>query len=175
MRKLILYISMSLDGYIAKKGDDLSFLSLVQKEGEDYGYHKFMETIDTLILGRRTYDWVMQQVEDFPHTDKASYVITKQERASIGNIQFYNQNLKELVVKLKKQNSKKHIFCDGGAQIVNELLRDKLFDELIISIVPVLLGEGIPLFQDNRPENVLNLIKVKTFKSGLVQLHYELH
>lgn len=174
MRKLILYISMSLDGYIAKKGDDLSFLSLVQEEGEDYGYHKFMETIDTVIIGRRTYDWVMQQVEYFPHTDKVSYVITKQERASIGNTHFYNQNLKELVLKLKKQDSKKHIFCDGGAEIVNELLRDKLFDELIISIVPVLLGDGIPLFQDNRPENVLKLIKAKTFKSGLVQLHYEL-
>ena len=175
MRNLILYISMSLDGYIAKKGDDLSFLSLVQEEGEDYGYHEFIKTIDTVILGRRTYDWVMQQVDNFPHADKVSYVITKQERASLGNIHFYNQNLKDLVIKLKKQDSKKHIFCDGGAEIVNVLLRENLFDELIISVVPVLLGDGIPLFQNNRPENTLEMIHAKTFKSGLTQLRYSIN
>jgi dihydrofolate reductase len=75
-RKLLIYIATSLDGYIAATGDDLSFLSVVQKEGEDYGYHDFIKTVDTVILGRRTYDWVTSQV-DFPHADKETYVITR--------------------------------------------------------------------------------------------------
>lgn len=173
MRKLILYISMSLDGYIAKKDDDLSFLSRVQQEGEDYGYKKFMETIDTVIMGRRTYDWVMQQVEEFPHADKVSYVITRRKQDAIGNLRFYTGNLKALVLKLKEENSDKHIFCDGGAEIVNILLKEHLFDELIISVVPVLLGDGIRLFKEGRPEGELKLLRAESFSSGLVQLHYD--
>ena len=57
MRTLTLYIAASLDGYIAKPGEDLSFLQLVEKEGEDYGYADFIKTVDTVILGRKTYDW----------------------------------------------------------------------------------------------------------------------
>ncbi len=60
-RKVIVYIAMSLDGYIAGEGDDLSFLSIVQQDGEDYGYHAFVDTIDTVIIGRKTYDWVCKQ------------------------------------------------------------------------------------------------------------------
>lgn len=170
-RKLILYIACSLDGYIAKPNDDLSFLASVQKEGEDYGYTDFVNTIDTVILGRRTYDWVMKQVPEFPHADKESYVITRTAKASIGNTHFYTGSLKELVLKLKAADGK-HIFCDGGAELVNELLKDKLIDELIISVIPTLLGNGIRLFKDGRPEQTLELISTKQFDTGLVQLHY---
>jgi dihydrofolate reductase len=69
-RKVILYIAMSLDGFIARTGDDLSFLSIVEKQGEDYGYRDFINTVDTVIMGRRTYDWVLTQVDEFPHADK---------------------------------------------------------------------------------------------------------
>ncbi|TAF68076.1 MAG: dihydrofolate reductase, partial [Cytophagales bacterium] len=77
-RKLILYISCSLDGYIAQPNDDLSFLSIVQKEGEDYGYNDFVASIDIVIVGRKTYDWVIGQGYEFPHADKTSYIITRQ-------------------------------------------------------------------------------------------------
>ena len=92
-RKLILYIATSLDGYIAKPNDDLSFLSIVQKDGEDYGYSEFVSSIDTVILGRKTYDWIMAVVDEFPHMDKISYIITRTERPSIGKINFYNGTL----------------------------------------------------------------------------------
>lgn len=170
-RKLILYISCSLDGYIAKPNDDLSFLGRVQKEGEDYGYHDFVSTVDTVILGRKTYDWVMTQVEEFPHADKETYVITRAERPQLENVTFYSGSLKDLVSELKKRQGK-NIFCDGGAEIVNELLREKLIDELIISIVPILVGNGTKLFQDGRPEQGLELVSVKDFDTGLLQLHY---
>lgn len=170
-RKVILYIAASLDGYIAKPNNDLSFLSLVQKEGEDYGYGEFIKSIDTVILGRKTYDWVMTQVPEFPHADKNSFIITRTARPDIGKTKFYTGKLKDLVSKLKSEQGK-HIFIDGGAEIVNELLKENLIDEFIISIIPVLLGNGTRLFKDGRPEQKLKLVSTKHFEKGLVQVHY---
>lgn len=170
-RKLVLYIAMSLDGYIATKTDDLSFLSVVEKEGEDYGYQAFTDTVDTVILGRKTYDKVMTLVDTFPHADKETYVITRTPKPSAGNVNFYTGDLKDLVSRLKGKPGKS-IFCDGGAELVNDLLKLDLFDDLIISIIPVLLGDGISLFKPGRPEGKLKLVSSKSFDSGLVQVHY---
>lgn len=170
-RRLVLYIAMSLDGYIAKPNDDLSFLSIVEKDGEDYGYFDFITSIDTVIIGRRTYDWVMNQVTEFPHSDMDTFVLTRTPRASVGKTNFYTGDLKSLVLSLKSQDGK-NIFVDGGAEIVHELLKFNLIDDLIISIIPTMIGDGIRLFKDGRPEQVLELIDVKQYETGLVQLHY---
>jgi dihydrofolate reductase len=170
-RKLILYISSSVDGFISKPGDDLSFLKPMHVEGEDYGYADFVSSIDTVIMGRKTYDWVMKVVDAFPHADKEAYIITRSQRPSIGTTHFYNGDLTELVTRLKKQQGK-NIYCDGGAHLVNELLRLDLIDELIVSVVPVLLGEGVQLFQTGIPERTLKLKSVKEFQTGMVQYHY---
>jgi dihydrofolate reductase len=171
-RKLILYIASSLDGYIAKPNDDLSFLEIVHRKGEDYGYHEFLTKVDTVILGRKTYDWVINQVKSFPHADKSTYIITRTARPENGNIKFYSENLKDLIVKLKSETGK-DIFCDGGAELANELLKEQLIDDIIISIIPVLVGNGTKLFIEGRPEQALELISAKHFESGLVQLHYK--
>jgi dihydrofolate reductase len=171
-RKVILYIAISLDGYIAKPNDDLSFLAIVEKEGEDYGYADFVNSIDTVIIGRKTYDWIMDQVPEFIHADKNTYVITRTAKESIGNTSFYTGNLKDLILKLKTEQGK-DIFIDGGAEIVNQLLKENLIDEFIISIIPILVGDGIKLFKDGRPEQQLELISSKQFEKGLMQLHYK--
>lgn len=171
-RKVILYIAMSLDGFIAGPNDDLSFLNTVSKSGEDYGYSEFIESVDTVILGRKTYDWVMKQVEVFPHKDKDTYIITKTKKPDEGRTIFFNGDVRALVTKLKKVKGN-NIFCDGGAEIVNLLLRDNLIDEFIISIIPVLLGGGTRLFKDDNKPIGLKLISAKSFDTGLVQLHYE--
>ena len=79
MRTLTVFIAASLDGYIAQSNDDLSFLKLVEKEGEDYGYAKFTATIDTIILGRKTYDWVLREIgpSHYDNGERKVYVITK--------------------------------------------------------------------------------------------------
>ncbi|MBK9249608.1 MAG: dihydrofolate reductase [Ignavibacteria bacterium] len=172
-RKVILYIAMSLDGFIAAPNDDLSFLSVVQEEGEDYGYNKFICSIDTVIIGRKTYDWVMTQVPEFPHADKVTYVITRSPRPSIETTHFYTGSLPSLVAELKAMDSAKHIFCDGGAEVVNALLKENVIDEFIISIIPTLLGDGTQLFQNgDRLQQSLELVSIKQFTSGLVQIHY---
>ena len=171
-RKVILYIATSLDGYIATKNENLDFLSLVEQEGEDYGYADFIKTVDTVIVGRKTYDKVLSMGFDFPHADKESYIITRTPKPPIGNIQFYTENLEALILKLKEKDGQ-NIFVDGGAEIVNLMMNDNLIDVFCVSIIPVLLGDGISLFQDNRPELQLKFVRSETFKSGLVQIWYQ--
>ncbi|GAB4033070.1 dihydrofolate reductase family protein [Spirosoma jeollabukense] len=170
-RNVILYIAMSLDGYIAAPDDDLGFLSIVEQEGQDYGYSTFIETIDAVIVGRKTYDKVLAMGYDFPHSDKDTYIVTRTKRPSIGNLTFYTGSLPDLVANLKTAGGK-NIFVDGGAETVHELLKDDLIDELYISIIPILLGDGIPLFRKGRPERKLKLITATSFDKGLAQLHY---
>ncbi len=171
-RKVILYIATSLDGYIAQPNDDLSFLSIVEQEGQDYGYADFVKTVDAVIVGRKTYDKVISMGFDFPYADKDAYIITRTARTNTGPVKFYTKDLKSLIDKLKSESGK-NIFCDGGAEIVNELLKDDLIDEFIISVVPILVGNGTKLFKDGRPEQKLELISVKSFDKGLTQLHYK--
>ncbi|MBO9703364.1 MAG: dihydrofolate reductase [Sporocytophaga sp.] len=170
-RKVVLFIAASMDGYIAAPNDDLSFLSLVNKEGEDYGYASFIQTVDTVIVGRKTYDWVMANVPEFSHADKTTYIITRSSKPSIGNTTFYSGNLKDLIAELKGKKGK-NIFCDGGSEIIQELLKEKLIDEMTVSIIPILLGDGTRLFKDGRPEQKLKLVSTKQFDTGLTQLHY---
>nr|WP_294858581.1 dihydrofolate reductase family protein [uncultured Fluviicola sp.] len=173
MRKIALFIAASLDGYIAKPNDDLSFLKLVEKEGEDYGYKAFTDTIDTLIIGRRTYDYVLKEVgpSHYDNGQRGVYVITRTERPQVGRTIFYTGDLTELVKRLKSEKGKT-IYCDGGAEVINELLKHDLVDEFTISVIPVLLGNGTRLFKDGRPEQTLEFVSQKTFDTGLVQLVY---
>lgn len=174
MRKISLFIATSLDGYIAKPNDDLSFLKLVEKEGEDYGYAEFTDTIDTLIIGRRTYDYVLKEIgsSHYDNGQRDVFVITRTQRPKVGRTTFYTGSLNDLVKQLKSENGK-NIYCDGGAEVINELLKNDFVDEFIISVVPVLLGNGTKLFKDGRPEQLLEFVTVKTFDTGLVQLHYK--
>ncbi len=173
MRKLSLFIATSLDGYIAKPNNDLSFLKTVEKEGEDYGYAEFAATVDTIIIGRKTYDYVLKEIgsSHYDNGERNVFVITRTEKQRVGRTTFYTGSLTELIQRLKSHNGK-NIYCDGGAEIINELLKSDLIDEFIISIIPVLVGNGTRLFEDGRPEQQLELLNTKTFDTGLTQLHY---
>lgn len=174
MRKISLFIAISLDGYIAKPNNDLSFLKIVEKEGEDYGYAKFTSAIDTLIVGRKTYDYVLKEIgsSHYDNGERDIYVITRTPKPNKGRVTFYTGDIAELVKKLKSENGK-DIYCDGGAEVINELLKLDLIDEYIISIIPILIGNGTRLFKDGRPEQLLELISSKSFDTGLMQLHYK--
>ncbi|MDD7792898.1 dihydrofolate reductase family protein [Clostridium sp. 'White wine YQ'] len=170
-RNVVLYIAMSLDGYIATKEDDISWLSQVEVDGEDYGYAKFIDRIDTVIMGRKTYDKVCSFGIEFPHKDKKCYIISRKKKESNG-VEYYSGDIKKLIEELKNKDGK-DIFVDGGAEVVNEILRENLFDEYIISIIPILLGDGKRLFQDGRPTKEVLYVGSKSYFSGLVQVHYK--
>ncbi|MGE5480564.1 MAG: dihydrofolate reductase family protein [Chloroflexota bacterium] len=172
-RKTILYIAASLDGFIAAPGDDLSFLDIAESKGEDYGYGDFVSTVDTIVMGRKTYDWVMKNAPDFVHADKETYIITRTPRPPQGSAQFYTGNLKELIEDLKSRDGK-NIFIDGGAEIVRELLKEKLIDEFIVFIIPVLLGAGVRLFLEGFPGQELKFVGSMEYKkTGVVGLMYK--
>jgi dihydrofolate reductase len=169
-RKVISNVATSLDGFIAKSDGDISFLSIVEKKGEDYGYADFMNTIDTIIVGRKTYDKILSIGFEYP-SDKEVYVITHNGKTDDRKIKYYSGSLKELISSLKNRPAK-NIFCDGGSEIINELLVNNLIDEFIISIIPIILGDGISLFKNKRPEMNVKLVNCQKFDTGLIQLHY---
>lgn len=174
MRKIALFIAMSLDGYIAKPNDDLGFLKIVEKEGEDYGYAEFTDKIDTIIIGRKTHDYVLKEIgsSHYDNGQRDVYVMTRTERPKVGKTTFYTGNITELVKRLKAEKGK-NIYCDGGAEVVNELLKHDLIDEFVIAVIPILLGNGTRLFKDGRPEQTLEFVTAKKFVTGLIQLHYK--
>jgi dihydrofolate reductase len=171
-RQVVLYIAMSLDGYITKEEDNIDFLSIVDRPGEDYGYVAFETEVDTLIWGRRTYDKLLSFGIPFPHKDKRCIVLSRTRTGKDENVEYYNGALKDLIAELQQQQGKT-IYCDGGGDIVYELLKEALIDKMIISIIPHLVGNGVRLFKDGRPEQYLKLTRSSTFPSGLVQLWYE--
>lgn len=170
-RKLCLFIAMSLDGFIAKSDGDISFLNQVELEGEDYGYSEFISTVDTVILGRKTYDKVLSMDIEYPYGDRQVFVITRTPRPDSGKTVFFSGKLTDLVLSLKNQPGQ-NIYCDGGAETISYLLQENLIDEITVSIIPVLLGDGIRLFGQSFPEQKLQLVSSKSFEKGLVQLHY---
>ena len=170
-KKLILYIAMSLDGYIAKKDDNIDFLSIVETTNEDFGYSDFLQNIDTVIWGRKTFNKVLSFGNGVPHKDKKVYVISKSKQGTIEHAE-YASNAVELVKTLKHQTGK-DIYCDGGAEIVYELLSHRLFDRVIVSVIPHLLGDGIKLFKENNLEQRLRFKRSISYPSGLVQLWYD--
>jgi len=164
---------MSLDGFIATENDDLSWLNAVQKDGEDYGYHDFSCTVDTYIIGRKTYDVVKQLLDGkFPQSEQFDcYVITRKEREPENGVTFYNGNITELISGIRSKEGK-DIYCDGGGEIVNLLMKKDLIDEYIVSVIPIILGNGKRLFLGDTPTIKLAAQPSKQFDSGLVQLRY---
>ena len=171
-RRLVLYIATSLDGFIAREDDDIGWLSVVGSPDEDYGYSDFIKTVDTVIMGRRTYDKVLHLTDDFPHKDRKCYVLSRNREGAEDYITFYKGPIEELVEAIRTEEGK-DIFCDGGADVVNQLLAAELIDRFIISVVPIILGGGIRLFGGEDPGCDLKLVRNTTFSSGLVQLWYD--
>ena len=170
--KIILCIATSLDGFIARKDGSVDWLSPYENGQEDYGYNDFFKKIGIVIMGNITYKQVLTFGE-FPYRGKDCFVFTKnKEQRKDENVTFVSKNAKDFVSQLNLSENK-NIWLVGGASIIDEFLKFDLIDEFIITIIPILLGDGIPLFKGRSNEINLELIDVKTFDPGLVQLYYK--
>jgi dihydrofolate reductase len=168
MRKIILYIATSLDNFIAKKSGEVDWLF----HDQDYGYRDFYNIIDTTLMGHNTYKQILEFGE-FPYKEKINFVFTRNKKPQKSKfVSFINHDIKSFLVDLKEKNGK-NIWLVGGSQINSLLLNNSLIDEMIISIHPIILGEGIPLFSDRNTQKKVILIETKEFSSGLVQLSYK--
>ena len=165
MRKIILYIASSLDGFIARENGDIDWLP----ENTSSGYDEFYKTIDTVVMGKKTYEQVLTFGE-YPYKDKKSYVFTrKNDQTKDGNTEFVSDIDK--FVKENISNSGKNIWLVGGAEIISPFLNRGFVDEIILSIIPIVLGKGIPLFKNIQKEIKLELIKTTEYDI-LVELCY---
>ncbi|HIK03987.1 MAG TPA: dihydrofolate reductase [Trichormus sp. M33_DOE_039] len=168
MRKIILFIAASLDGYIARKSGEVDWLFTDQ----DYGYAEFFAEVDTLIMGNKTYQQVLS-FGDYPYQDKEVFVFSQTQRGRTSNNALFVNNDWEKFIGTLRQSSGGNIWLVGGAQIIYFFLKNSWIDELILSIHPIILGSGIPLVvNDPSLENSLFLQDFKKFDSGLLQVTY---
>lgn len=170
-RKVVFYGAISLDGYLARKNHSLDWL--MGTEGEnDTTYSEFYDTVDTLIMGRKTYEQILLlSPEAFPYEGKKCYVMSRTLTGSTEFVTFVNTDLVGLVKSLASQPGKR-IWIVGGGEVLKPLLEEKLVDEFIIQLAPVILGNGIPLFVPGDYENRLMLKDVKQYKQ-FVEVYYE--
>ncbi len=173
MRKIKLYIATSLDNYIARPNGRVDWLETFHNpEGSDYGYADFLATIDTNLMGNNTYKEILGFGIPFPYPNKVNYVFTRQANPTPTEfVTFVNSDIIPFVENLKQQPGK-DIWLIGGGQLNTVLLNARLIDEMIISVLQIVIGEGIPLFASGAREQVFDLVKPQSFASGLVQLTY---
>jgi dihydrofolate reductase len=170
MRKIILYIAPSLDGYIARRDGSIDWLRKYETGEEDYGYNEFLKSVDTLLMGRKTYEQIVGFGE-WPYEGKQGYVFSTQ---GIRDPRVMAVPEPVTFTKALKEKPGKDIWLVGGGQAISLLMNHRLVDEIIITIIPIILGSGIPLFSHITAETKCVLIKEKAYPSGLVQLHYSL-
>lgn len=168
---IALYIATSLDGFIATSEGGIDWLSAIETPEEDYGYKAFYDSVDAIVMGRRTYDQVLG-FGDWPYPGKSSYIMTHQPlTADWPEVKATAQSPSELVAILQSEGYRR-VWLVGGAALATAFRAEGLIGEYILSVIPILLGEGISLFGSPGPRTELQLHSAETFGSGVVQLTY---
>ncbi len=173
--KTVLYIAMSLDGYIATENKAIDWLSGDGSAADSMGsYDSFYETVDRVIMGYATYNQVVTELSPdiWPYEGKKSYVLTSKALPDTENIKFISTPLPELIKKLKVEGEKDIWIC-GGSKLVNSMMSENLIDRYHITVIPTILGGGIPLFEKSYVEHKLKLISANNCGNGFVDLIYE--
>lgn len=171
MPKFILYIAISLDGYVAKLDGSIDWLASPETEGEDYGYSEFYHSIDALVMGSATYEQVVGFGE-WVYAGKPSYVLTQRNLSTTRDDVFFVQNGVEEVLKTLTEQHHQRVWIVGGGKIASLFIQQELVDEYILFVMPTLLGSGLPLFQ-SVPELKLDLVGLDSYDSGVAKLHYK--
>lgn len=167
--KISVYIAHSIDGYIARNDHSLDWMDRVGGFDDDYGFKELLASIDALIIGRKTYD-IASTVPD-PYPGKRVVVLSKSLTTIKDGMELYSGDLVALTERLHREGVK-HIWVDGGTTI-SQFLSLQLIDQMILSIIPIVLGSGIPLFHRIDKEIPVRLMSYQSYRSGLVQLRYE--
>ncbi len=173
-KRNIVFIAKSLDGYISDRNGGLDWLqSIPNPENIDMGYSEFMESIDAIIMGRATFETVCNFDIDWPYS-KPVYVLSKTLKsvkdAYKGKIELINGDLKSIISDLNIKGYKR-LYIDGG-RTIQSFLREDLIDELIITTIPVMLGDGSSLFSELPISLSFEHVETKIFLDQIVQSHY---
>ena len=176
MRKIIVYIATSGDGFIARKDGAIDWLDRPRTAG-DYGMGKFYKSIDTILCGRKTYDMMLRfQKEGKSGPDMGgikNYAFSRKPPQKVADgFEFVREPIKKFAKRLRAQKGK-NIFMMGGGGLIASFLDAGEIDEFIISVIPTFIGAGIPLIAPRHRTVPLKLVSIKKFSDGVVRLHYK--
>ncbi len=169
MRKIILYIAASVDGYIARPSGDISWLPQ-PAPNQDYGYKDFYASIRTLLVGHKTYEQAIT-MDRFPY-DKETFVFARTDIHKLApTVRRVSEDAVKFVQALKN-NEGGAIWLVGGAQLIRSLFEGDLVDEIYLFLIPIMLGDGIRLFLNTEHSHRLNLVEAKTYPGGVAEVRY---
>lgn len=173
MKKIILYIAASIDGRIAEPDGGIEWLSEFPiTEEMNYGYKEFMDSIDTIIMGGRSWRELSNMDAMGAYADKAVYVVSRHDWGEKENIRFITENVIEHITTLRSEPGK-DIWLFGGGELIAMLLAADLVDEMQIAYIPSILGKGIPLFPEQPKESKWVLESSKLYNSGILKVDYK--
>lgn len=177
--KITIHMVSSLDGMIAKKDNSISWFDTshyYDKGVDGQDPEEFLKTIDCYVMGSKTYEHALELSRSYgwPYGHKPTIVLTSRNLATHQpNIEFYSGDLDKLVNERLKPNYK-NVWVAGGAMVVKEFIRQKLVDEIRVSILPIILGEGILFFDNIGQEQALHLADTTAYKNGMIELCYKI-
>lgn len=173
MPKTVLYIATSLDGYIARTDNGLDWLEEFENSETDYGYKDFISSVGTILMGRKTYETVLGFGIDWPYKDFHTVVVTTKMEFLVQapNTFLLHNHLGEFLTRLK-HTQEKDIWLVGGGELLKTFINENLLDTMILTIIPKLLGSGIPLFPQGILETRWALLKSVSYPKGVINLVY---
>ncbi len=168
--QFLLYIATTLDGYIASADGGIDWLTSLDAVDEDTGYEVFYKTIDALVMGAATYEQVLT-FGDWPYAHKLAYVLTRRNLSTDRNDVKIINTIEALLLDIQQQGFQR-VWVVGGGQIAAEFMRRGLISDWILAIAPLILGDGISLYQ-HVPLQKLQLINTRRLPASMVELHYQ--
>lgn len=174
MRKVVLYIAMSIDGYIADADGRVDWLEGDGSQPENRGtYDDFYGGVDCVIMGSKTYDQIVNELSPglWPYKGRQCYVVSSRKILSAEDVSFTSEPLDELIGRLKLDKGRDIWIC-GGATIAQQLIDLDLIDRYHISVIPTILGSGKALFGERSKQLPLELVATHTY-NGITDLVYE--
>jgi len=169
-RNVILYIGTSIDGYIANADGTLEWLESTEVEG-DSGYNSLLNRIDTVVMGKGTYDTIRGFAMDYPYSNFKNYVFSTSVSGSDEYATFINEDVDTFINHLKQQPGK-DIWLIGGGNLAGDFFKGNLIDEFQLAIAPIILGKGITLYNGDAITRKYSLTKVEKL-GQLAMLHYK--
>jgi dihydrofolate reductase len=178
-RKIIVYIATSADGYIARPDGDVEWLNRLPQT-VDYGMGKFYSTIDTILFGRKTYDWALAyqkksgSKESIFDKNVANYIFSRKppKKKPAPGVEFVSGPVKAFARRLRSKPGK-HIWMMGGGELIASFLDAGEIDEFDIHVIPVFIGKGIPLIAPRHRDIPLRLLSTRKYPDGVVRLYYK--
>jgi dihydrofolate reductase len=186
MPRVVYYAAASLDGFIAESDDDLDWLTKYEGsyDGDDAepmkgSYDRFYEGIGALVMGATTYEWVLEHVDKWAYAGKPTWVLSTRELpqpegAGEGEVRIVDDSVSDIHDEISAAAGDRDIWVVGGGNVASQYADAGLLDEVAVTVVPVVLGEGKPLFDRRLPGGPMQLAGTRTWNSGMVELRYEI-